>query len=78
MFKTRVLKVDIPYKDAIDDVEFWVDIQELKKAKSTFARLRLVQAIDTDLLSLNNLLGNGLNVAPPGGSKHPRTAGNLY
>lgn len=76
MFKTRVLKVNIPYKDTIDDVEFWIDIQELKVAKSrTFARLRLVQAIDTDLLSLNNLLGNGLNVAPQGARSIPEQLG---
>lgn len=67
MFQTKVIKVNIPFKDTIDDKEFWTDLKERELAKNrTYARLKLIQAVDTDRLSLRCLLENGLKTAPQG------------
>lgn len=67
MFQTKVLKVNIPFNDTIDDKEFWTDTKERDLAKDrTYTRLKLIQDVDTDRLSLKCLLENGLKTAPQG------------
>ncbi len=64
MFVTSVVKVNIPYSETIDDKAFWTSEYRADNKKYTFARLKLVRKIDTELLSLTNLLVNGLSSAP--------------
>ena len=67
MFQTKVIKVNVTFQDTIDDKEFWTDTKEIELAKNrTYARLKLIQAVDTDRLSLRCLLENGLKTAPQG------------
>lgn len=67
MFQTEVVAINIPFKDIINDKEFWVNAEEKELASSrTYVRLKLMQTADTDKLSLKHLLENGLKTAPQG------------
>lgn len=59
----HVVEVDIPYEQTINDEEFWGTKNETSKR---YCRLKLVASIDTEHLSLDNLLKNGLLVRPQG------------
>lgn len=67
MFMTRVLKVDLEFNDITDDKEFWNDINEyLKSQTGKYVRLELIQQLDTEMLSLQQLKKHGLKAAPQG------------
>lgn len=69
-FKCIVKKKDIPLKYIRDDKEYWNNDVEYKKSlKGKFIRLNLIDKIDTEKLNLENLLNNGLKVAPQGPKK---------
>lgn len=61
MFKTIVEKVDIPSSEVTPDKEFWMNLEEYKKAKiGKYFRIRLLQQIDREELSYEYLKNNGL------------------
>ncbi|WP_346914273.1 HNH endonuclease [Clostridium sp.] len=67
MFKTEVKKIHMPFSDITDDKEFWNDITEYEKSQNwEFARLKLIEQVDTEKLCLEKLLLNGLKGAPQG------------
>ncbi len=67
MFKTSVEKINMPFINITDDKDYWINIEEYKKAKSgKYCRLKLLEQVDNPKLSLSNLLKNGLNAAPQG------------
>lgn len=67
-YKCVVLNHSMPFSP--DEVVFWKDLNELEKAKSMhFARLKLLQEVDTERLSLDVLIANGLKKAPQGPKK---------
>ena len=67
MFKTEVLATDIELNDSFDDFEFWIVDPKLHvKDNKKFARLKKLDFIDNDNLSLDQLLKYGLNKAPQG------------
>ncbi len=67
MFHVEVIKVNIPFNETIDDKEFWTNDKEKDLAKNrSYARLKLLQAVDSDRLSLKPLLEYGLKTAPQG------------
>ena len=40
MYKTKVIKANMPFSECQDDKEFWIDLEEYKKAKTgTYAHL---------------------------------------
>jgi len=50
-----------------DDEDYWLDEAEYKKSlNGKFFRLQLVEEVDSEKLSLQLLLENGLNAAPQG------------
>ena len=65
MYKTVVEKVNLPFNSITDDKELWHDIEEYNKALTgKYARLKLVEQVDRDALSLKNLKKHGLKAAP--------------
>ncbi len=62
----RVVKVNIPFEETIDDKLYW---GENNTNDSLYCRLKLIKSIDTDDLCLNKLLENGLNTRPQGKQK---------
>jgi 5-methylcytosine-specific restriction protein A len=67
MYKTKVIKANMPFSECQDDKEFWIDLEEYEKAKTgTYAHLELVEQVDSDKLQLQRLLAYGLKVAPQG------------
>lgn len=66
-YKCIVEKTNISFEDITDDREFWMDKDEYEKSQyGYYSRLRLLQFIDTDKLSLANLKEHGLKAAPQG------------
>lgn len=69
-YKCVVLKHSMPFSERVDDEIFWKNRKEYEKSKSMrFARLKLEGEVDTDRLSLEALISNGLNKAPQGPKK---------
>lgn len=67
MFQVEVVQIDIPFTDTIDDSEFWIDLEKYKDAQErVYARLKFIKGLDTDLLSLDMLILNGMKIAPRG------------
>ena len=67
MFKAVVEKVKMPFSECTDDREFWIDIEAYEKAKEgDYVRLKLVEQVDREELSLENLKQHGLKNAPQG------------
>ena len=67
MYKCEVVKHSMPFSECIDDEAFWIDKNEYEKSKSgDYARLKLLEQVDTALLGLEALKSNGLNAAPQG------------
>ena len=67
MYKCEVVKHSMPFSQCIDDAVFWIDIDEYEKSKGgLYARLKLLEQVDTERLSLDILLSKGLNAAPQG------------
>ena len=65
-FKTQVIKNNMEYSESEDDSEFWIGE---KPVNTKYSRLKLIQRIDTPLLSLERLYENGLKQAPQGALK---------
>ena len=66
-YKCVVLKHSMPFSDTADDEIFWKNHKEYEKSKSKrFARLKLLDEVDTEQLNLEALLEHGLNKAPQG------------
>ena len=59
----QVVAVDIPYEQTINDEDFWGVENEISKK---YCRLKLIASVDSEQLSLENLLKNGLSVRPQG------------
>ena len=67
MYKCEVAKHSMQFSDCIDDAVFWRDRDEYEKSKSgDYARLKLLEQVDTIFLSLDNLKKYGLSAAPQG------------
>ena len=64
-YKCVVEQINLTYPNIRDDKEYWKDLNEYEKSLSgKFARLKLVEQIYNENLSLDKLLLNGLNSAP--------------
>ena len=67
MYKTLVEKVNLSFNSITDDKEYWYNIQEYEKAiAGKYARLKLVEQVDREELSLKKLQQHGLKIAPQG------------
>ena len=67
MYKCEVMKHSMPFSQCIDDAIFWIDTDEYEKSKGgLYARLKLLEQVDTERLSLDVLLSKGLKAAPQG------------
>lgn len=70
MFKTIVEKVGMSSEEITDDKKFWYDTEEYESSLSgKYARLRLIERVDSEKLSLYELKENGLKAAPQGPMK---------
>ena len=67
MYKCEVVKCNMPFSECVDDQIFWVDIEEYRKSQSgKYARLKLIEQVDTPFLCLEALKAQGLTAAPQG------------
>ena len=67
MYKTKVVNESMHSNEIVNDSEFWNDINEYTKGlNGKYARLQLVEQVDSDKLLLENLKNNGLKAAPQG------------
>ena len=65
MFKSIVEKINIPVSEIIEDKEFWVDLNQYNNSKEyKYFRIRLIEKVDSNELSLEYLKQNGLKAAP--------------
>lgn len=65
MYKTLIEKVNLLYSQIQDDEKYWNDKRKYEEKKEgKFARLRLVEQVDTQSLHLDALLANGLSGVP--------------
>ena len=64
----QVEETDIPHSDEIDDKEYWLSETEFNERSkhNRYLKLRLIQKIESDALSLEDLLEHGLKGAPQG------------
>lgn len=70
MFKTIVRKVNMSFDEITDDKKYWLNLEEYESALAgKYARLELVERVDSDKLSLYQLKENGLKAAPQGPMK---------
>lgn len=71
MFKTRVVDVNVPYEQTIDDRDFGkiFEDEEESKRKRPYVRLQLIDTLDSEALSLSHLMEYGLKKAPQGAVK---------
>lgn len=67
-YKTKVEKINLNPDEIIDDKEFWKVESHITDSR-TYVRLKLIEMTDSDYLSLNYLLDNGLNAAPQRATK---------
>lgn len=63
---TYVDKTNISYEKSFDDKKYWRDENEFKagQTENRYCRLKLLCEVNTEELSLSNLLKHGLKVAP--------------
>ena len=67
MYKCEVVNHSMSFAECIDDARFWIDIDEYEKSKDGYyARLKLLEQVDTERLSLDVLKNHGLSAAPQG------------
>ena len=67
MYKCEIVRHSMLFSDCVDDAKFWIDKNEYEKSKDGFyARLKLLEQVDTEQLSLDVLLSKGLHAAPQG------------
>ena len=72
MYKTMIEKIFISYNAEVNDKEFWCNKEEFEKnkyQKKEFVRLKLLNYVNNDSLSLERLMKNGLKKAPQGAMK---------
>lgn len=70
MFKTVVQEVELAFEETIEDKKYWTNQTEYDDSKAAkYMRLKLVQKIDNELLSLERLLQVGLKAAPQRASR---------
>ena len=64
----QVEEIDITHSDKIDDKEYWLSEAEFNERSkhNRYLKLRLIQKIESDALSLEDLLEHGLKGAPQG------------
>ena len=62
----RVVATNISFKDSIPDEDYWNDRSEYKVsvAEDNFCRFELIEEIESDQLTLDNLVEHGLKKAP--------------
>lgn len=66
-YKCIVDKIDLYYPNIRDDKKYWKDQEEFQKSiNGKFMRLKLIDQIYNQKLSLENLKVNGLNAPPQG------------
>lgn len=66
-YKCKVMKLDMDFTQIRDDKEYWLDSSEYEKSLSgKFFNLQLLEEVDSEKLSLQLMLENGLNAAPQG------------
>jgi 5-methylcytosine-specific restriction protein A len=66
-YKCMVEEIDLYYPNIRDDKEYWKDLEEYKKSiNGKFMKLKLIDQIYNQKLSLENLKANGLIAAPQG------------
>lgn len=66
-YKCIIEKHDMDFESIRDDKEYWLMEDEYYKSlDGKFMRLRLIEQVDNDKLSLNQLKKNGLKAAPQG------------
>jgi len=64
-YKCQIQKLDILFRDIRNDEEYWLDKREYEKSQEgVFFRLKLIEQIDSDTLSLKSLQKHGLKAAP--------------
>lgn len=67
MIKTQVVEIDIPFSKTIEDKKFWTNENQFGLSKDKkFTRLKLVDFNENSILTLNDMLSNGLSTAPQG------------
>ena len=65
VYKCKVTKINMNSSEIVNDEEFWIDKEEFKKSnENLFIRLELLEINNDDALNLENLLNNGLSIAP--------------
>lgn len=70
MFKCQVEEINISSLETIYGKEYWIRESDYQESlKKTFTKFKLVEKIDSEKLSLNKLLGQGLKKAPQGPMK---------
>lgn len=70
VYKTIVEKINIEPNEIVNDEKYWVDNENyLASENYVFTRLRLIEKLHSDLLSLDNLKKHGLKGAPQGPQK---------
>lgn len=67
MFKTEVEQVNMGSNEIIDDKKYWINIDEYEKSlEGKYVRLRLLERVDSEALTLERLKEYGLKGAPQG------------
>lgn len=70
MYKTKVIEINKVFTECQDDKEFWFDLGEYESAKSKkFCRIKLIEQVNSEKLSLELLIDKGLSSAPQGPMK---------
>lgn len=61
MYKTQVIETNIDFENCQDDEEFWFDKSIYESSKSSkFVRIKLLEQVDNEKLSLKNLQLKGI------------------
>lgn len=69
-YKCEVMKLNMDFTQIRDDKEYWLDKSEYEKSLSgKFFKLRLIEEVDSEKLSFQLLMKNGLNGPPQGSIK---------
>ena len=67
MYKCEVVEESVPFSECDDISPFWKDMQAYNDSKEgVFACLKLLDKVDTEDLSLEQLKGHGLKMPPQG------------
>lgn len=61
-FLAEVIKTDITVENALDDREYWIDVQEYENGQNNgkYVRFRLINYFEDDAITLSELHKNGL------------------